>query len=152
MSTLADVVSNPWHLVTRFARSLSSAPPCVTDEVWVDEQLSSQERALWIRLGNQDRRHSITVARRFLDRRPDATSAEVAGALLHDIGKVESRLGTFERVAATLGGRRTDRWRAYHDHEPIGAVLLTEAGSDPVTVALVKGQGDAADDLDHADH
>lgn len=152
MSDLGDVMSNPWHLVTRFVRSLSSAPPPVVDEVWVDDRLDPAERALWTQLGNQDRRHSITVARRFLDRRPDATRAEVAGALLHDIGKIESHLGTFERVAATLAGPRTARWRAYHDHEPIGVELLRVAASDPVTIDLVGGGGAAAADLDAADH
>ncbi|NDC46896.1 MAG: hypothetical protein EBZ68_04880, partial [Actinobacteria bacterium] len=63
-------------------------------------------------------------------------------ALLHDIGKIEASLGTVARVAATLLGPRTGRFRAYHEHEARGAALLQAAGSDAVTVALVAGQGD----------
>ena len=83
--------------------------------------------------------------------RPDAARAEIAGALLHDVGKVEAGLGTFGRVAATVVGPRTARFRRYHDHEAIGARLAAAAGSDPVTVALIEGQGPAADALRAAD-
>ena len=99
-----------------------------------------------------DRRHSIEVARRFAERRPDATRAEMAGALLHDVGKVECGLGTFGRVAATVVGPRTAGGSAlYHDHEPIGADLAAAAGADPVTVALIERHGPAAPALHDAD-
>ena len=75
----------------------------------------------------------------------------MAGALLHDCGKVESGLGTFGRVLATVVGPRTDRFRAYHDHEAIGAALAAAAGADPVTTALIEGRGPAAADLLAAD-
>ena len=65
------------------------------------------EIELWRRLSNADRRHAILVARRFLDRRPAADRAEVAGSLLHDVGKIEAGLGTFGRVVATIVGPRT---------------------------------------------
>ena len=100
---------------------------------------------------NADRRHAVLVARRFLDRRPAADRPEVAGALLHDVGKVEAELGTFGRVVATIVGPRTERFRTYHDHEAIGARLAAETGSDPVTVALIEGRGRAAEDLRTAD-
>jgi hypothetical protein len=110
-----------WHLVARFVTSLPPTPPSVDDEVWVDEHLLPGERALWIRLSNQDRRHSAAVAKRFVARRPSATRAEIAGAILHDVGKIECGLGTFGRVVATLVGPRTRAFAAYHDHEAIGA-------------------------------
>ena len=59
--------------------------------------------------------------RRFLELRPAATRPQMAGALLHDVGKVQSGLGTWGRVAATIVGPRTRRFRQYHDHEQIGA-------------------------------
>ncbi len=98
---------------------------------------------MWVRLSNQDRRHSVGVARRFVAARPGATRAEVAGALLHDIGKVECGLGTFGRVAATVAGPRTDRFRLYHDHEEIGAELVERAGSEAATIELVDERGPA---------
>lgn len=131
------------HLAARFLTSLSPAPPSVDDEVWADRHLLPGERELWVQLSNQDRRHSTRVARRFAAARPDATRAEIAGALLHDIGKIDCELGTFGRVAATLAGPRGWRFRAYHEHEAIGARMVAAAGSDPATVELVSECGPA---------
>jgi putative nucleotidyltransferase with HDIG domain len=141
-----------WHLAARFFTSLSPAPPPVELEVWVDEHLLPGERALWVQLGNQDRRHSAYVARRFVEVRPDADRAEIAGAILHDVGKIECRLGTFGRVVATLVGPRGRRFRAYHDHEAIGAEMARRVGSDPATVTLISGHGPAFLALKASDH
>ena len=139
------------HLARRFATSLSRQPPSQDDEAWAEGWLLPSEVELWRRMPNADRRHAVVVARRFLDRRPAADRAEVAGALLHDVGKVEAALGTFGRVLATIVGPRTERFRTYHDHEAIGARLAAESGSDAVTVALIEGRGRAAGDLRMAD-
>jgi hypothetical protein len=117
----------------------------------VQQWLSTAEFELWAQMPVADRRHSIEVAGRFVAHRPGATTAEMAGALLHDAGKVEAGLGTFGRVAATIVGPRTRRFRLYHDHEAIGARLADAAGSDPATVALIEGHGPAAADLRAAD-
>lgn len=139
------------HLTRRFATSLSPLPPDATDAAWVAGWLRGTELELWSTMSNADRRHSIEVARRFARSRPDATAPEMAGALLHDVGKVEADLGTLARVAATIVGPRGRRFRLYHDHEAIGARLAEAAGADPVTVALIEGHGAAADDLRAAD-
>jgi len=148
--------SNPlvklWHLAARFVTSLPPTPPSVDDEVWVDDHLLAGERALWVQLSNQDRRHSAAVARRFVRARPDATRAEIAGAILHDVGKIECGLGTFGRVIATLVGPRTAAFRAYHDHEEIGAVMARAAGSSPATVDLIAQRGPAFATLNRSDH
>ncbi|MCU0261937.1 MAG: hypothetical protein MUE78_13040, partial [Ilumatobacteraceae bacterium] len=94
----------PLHLAARFVTSLSPRPPDVRDEIWAESQLTVGERALWRMMSNQDRRHSTAVARRFVTRRPHATRAEIAGALLHDVGKIRCGLGTFGRVVATVVG------------------------------------------------
>lgn len=141
-----------WHLAARFVTSLPPTPPAVDDENWVDDHLLPGERALWVRLSNQDRRHSAAVARRFVERRPDATRPEIAGAILHDVGKLECGLGTFGRVAATIVGPRTRSFRAYHDHEAIGAAMVRAAGSEPATVDLVAQRGPAFAALDASDH
>ena len=144
MSTIA-------HLARRFRGSLSRAEPASDDVAWAQAQLLPSETALWSRMAVQDRRHSIEVARRFVALRPKATPAEMAGALLHDVGKQVAGLGTFARVMATMVGPRTAQFRQYHDHEALGASMLAEAGSDPVTVELVQGRGSAAADLRAAD-
>ncbi len=141
-----------WHLVARFFTSLSPSPPPSADEEWVQEQLMPGERGLWVQMSNQDRRHSALVARRFAARRPGATRAELAGAMLHDVGKLECGLGTFGRVAGTIVGPYGRRFTAYHDHEAIGARMAADVGSDPATVELIAGEGSAFDDLDACDH
>jgi hypothetical protein len=139
------------HLTKRFLGSLSRRPPAPDDEQWAESFMARSEIALWRRMSNADRRHAITVARRFLTFRGDASRDEMVGALLHDIGKIDSALGTFGRVIATVAGPRTDRFRRYHDHEQIGAGWLEAAGSSPDTVALIRRQGPAAEALRHAD-
>jgi hypothetical protein len=143
-------MSNVVHLARRFAGSLSRREPGVADTAWVDSQLLDTESALWHRMSVADRRHSITVARRFVAS-GEWTRDEVAGSLLHDIGKLDSGLGSFGRVVATLAGPRTDRFRRYHDHERIGADMLTAAGSSDITIELVHGRGRAAAALREAD-
>ena len=139
------------HLAKRFVTSLSPAPPPAVDVAWAREHLLPDERLLWARMPAPDRRHSIEVAHRFVARRPAATRDEIAGALLHDAGKIEAGLGTFGRVVATVVGPRTTRFRRYHDHEALGARLAEAAGSDASTVALIEGRGPAAADLRAAD-
>lgn len=141
-----------WHLAARFVTSLPPTPPSVDDEVWVDTILLPGERSLWVQLSNQDRRHSAAVARRFVEQRPGATRAEIAGAVLHDVGKIECGLGTFGRVVATLVGPRTASFAAYHDHEAIGATMAQSAGSDDATVELIAQQGPAFEALRLSDH
>ena len=139
------------HLGRRFAGSLSRREPDVADTAWVDSQLLEAESQLWHRMSAADRRHSIAVARRFQALGPWSRD-ELAGALLHDVGKVDAGLGTMARVAATIVGPRTARFRRYHDHERIGAELLAVAGSSHVTIELVLGRGRAASALTDADN
>ncbi|WP_040492973.1 hypothetical protein [Ilumatobacter nonamiensis] len=152
MSSLVDVMTHPWHLVRRFFTSLPPTPPSGEDERWAEKHLLSSEQELFVQLSNRDRRHSIAVARRFDEARDGATRAEIAGALLHDIGKIECELGTFARVVATLVGPRTERFRAYHDHEMIGARLVNAVGSDPATVELVAEAGPVYPLLEECDY
>ncbi len=136
------------HLVRRFAGSLSRRAPSAVDAAWAESHLLGPEAELWRSMPAADRRHTVTVARRFVALRPAAARDEVAGALLHDVGKVASGLGTLGRVAATVAGPRTDRFRRYHDHEALGAALAAGAGSAPATVALIRG--DAAPEVQAA--
>jgi hypothetical protein len=139
-------------LARRFLGALSPRPPSPDDEAWAGDQLLAAERHLWRQMPNQDRRHAIAVTRRFVDRRPSATREEIAGALLHDVGKLQAGLGTMSRVVATVVGGRTRRFRLYHDHERLGAEMLAAAGSPAETVELVRGAGPAFDDLAEADN
>jgi hypothetical protein len=143
MSHPLNLFRHPHHLVARFFVSLSSSPPKPADEAWAESHLLPGEVGLWRRMNNIDRKHSTKVARRFVGARPDATRAEIAGALLHDVGKIECGLGTFGRVAASVLGRRGERFSRYHDHERIGSELAAAAGSDQATVDLIAERGPA---------
>jgi hypothetical protein len=122
------------HLARRFFGSLRRGAPAA--EQWAIDQLGAGERELWTRMSDPDRRHAVDVAQRVPER------LRVA-ALLHDVGKVESGLGTFARAGVTLLGLAgRDRWRGrvgqYLHHDVVGADLLRAAGSDPLTVAWAR--------------
>ncbi len=139
------------HLSRRFFGSLSRRAPLVADAAWALGYLLPGEAALWQQMTVQDRRHSIVVARRFLELVVGSTRAEMAGALLHDVGKTQSGLGTLGRVVATAIGPRSRRFRRYHDHEALGIEMLRRAGADAATLALIEGSGPAAQALRDAD-
>lgn len=139
------------HLARRFATSLSRREPSAADAAWALGMLLPGEAALWQRMSVQDRRHAITVARRFVALAPGCPRGEVAGALLHDIGKLASGLGTFGRVLATIVGPRTARLRRYREHEQLGEEMLRAAGSATETVDLVAGRGSSVSALRRAD-
>lgn len=143
------LLTEPVHLAKRMVWSLRAGPPSDADEAWARSRLLDGERGLWDRMNDLDRHHSIIVARRFLGARPGATRAEVAGALLHDVGKILCELGTFGRVVASVVGPITPTFRTYHDHERLGAELAADVGSDPVTVALIAEPSEALEQADY---
>jgi hypothetical protein len=125
------------HLAKRFVSSLSRSDVSAADLNLVKSTLSASEFELWKKYANADRRHSVEVAARFTELRPDASVHEIAGVLLHDIGKISSNLSTWQRVVATIVGPRTKRFALYHQHESIGVELLRQAGSHGDVIALV---------------
>lgn len=131
------------HLARRFFVSLRPGGPDAPAEAWARSFLSEGEQGLWRQMSGADRRHAVAVARRL---GPDAAVA-VPAALLHDVGKVDSRLGPWRRVAATvaalvLGRDRVARGRGrmarYLRHDSLGAALLEGAGSDVLTVTWAR--------------
>jgi hypothetical protein len=129
------------HLLRRFVGSFDRrrlAPSSVSS---VAEILTPQEFELWKAMRNEDQRHSLTVARRYRALRPNASRAELAGVLLHDVGKIPSHLGTFLRVVATVVGPLNRRFRQYLDHETIGAEMAHRIRCEQVTIDLIRGEG-----------
>jgi hypothetical protein len=128
------------HLARRFFGSLSPANPPLSDEAWAEASLLAGEVSLWRRMSGPDRRHAVGVARRVVGALGDAraTRPVIAAALLHDVGKIESGLGTFARVPATVLPVQTGRIGRYRRHDQLGAALLLAAGSDPLTIAWAR--------------
>lgn len=146
-------MSGPLHLARRFLGSLSPRPVDPDDERWVREHLSAGEVDLWDRMPRADRKHAAGVARDVDRRLAGAERAVLAAALLHDVGKIDSGLGTVGRAVATVVGAVVDRarleeWRRapglrgrigrYRHHDGIGAGLLEGAGSADTTVTWAR--------------
>ncbi len=147
---MSDIV----HLARRFFGSLRPGGPPAPDVAWVQVTLSTEQFVLWNRMSGPDRRHSAQVARDVHARLAErATPPVLAAALLHDVGKIDSRLRTYGRVVATLTTKIIGRdevlgWRRsrglhrrialYVDHPTIGGDLLQLANSDPLTVAWAR--------------
>ena len=142
------------HLTKRFFGSLWPAGPSSSNEEWVQSVLSDDELKLWRRMSSADRRHAVGVARE-VERQlgAEASKPVLAAALLHDVGKVSSGLGTYGRVIATLAGaaagkQMADVWTQgkgftrrvglYLRHPELGGDMLALAGSDPLTVAWAR--------------
>jgi len=142
------------HLTRRFFGSLRPGGPPPADEAWACSKLLPSEEALWRRMPAADRRHAVGVARE-VERAlgGEATRPVLAAALLHDVGKIESGLGVYGRVVATLcgmiAGRETAKdWARgrgftrkvglYLLHPDLGGDLLGMAGSDQLTEAWAR--------------
>ena len=130
-------MSHVAHLAKRFVSSFSRRDVSDAELKMVRSTLSAGECEMWIRFTKADRRHSVEVANRFVALRPGATRNEIAGVLLHDIGKIASNLSTFQRVVATIVGPRTKRFSLYHQHEEIGVDMLRQAGSHSEVIAII---------------
>ena len=144
---MVGFIAHQFHLVRRFVGSLSRSVPASNDFSWVNEKLLPGEFELWSRMESFDQRHSIQVARRFIDLYPSGSREHIAAALLHDIGKIEANLGVFGRVIATVIGPRGKKFRLYHDHELIGLQLCRSVGSTAETLRVLDwSQKDAQDD------
>ena len=96
------------HLAARFVGALSPAAPRPSDTAWVESVLTPATASHWVLQPNHDRRHTIRVAReveRQLAGTPYGDDPRwVTAALLHDIGKLDARLGVYGRVVATVSG------------------------------------------------
>lgn len=126
------------HLVRRFFQSLSPRYPESSETDSLRSLMTDSEYALWASMAAADQRHSLRVVERFRLQLNDASTAEIVGVALHDVGKVRSGLGTFGRVVATVIGPRTRRFATYHDHERIGLEMLRECGSTREVLAVLE--------------
>ena len=88
-----------------------------------------------------DLRHAHDCARYVAEREPDRRDL-IRAALLHDLGKRNSRLGPIGRSVATLlaflGIRGSPRHRSYNRHSDEGAEILAGAGAEDTVVTYTR--------------
>jgi hypothetical protein len=150
------------HLTRRFFGALRPGGPKAADTGWAETVLAPEELALWRQMPTHDRRHSITVARRVeraLDGTEHADRRWMAVALVHDVGKLDSRLGVMGRVGATIAGglaghdmaavwseKRgvTRRVGLYLRHPELGATRIRLAGGREEAARWAEAHHDAA--------
>jgi hypothetical protein len=135
------------HLTARFAGYLVARPLNDSELDEVAQVLGPELNSLFAMLQYQDQRHSYDVFVR-VGCEPHLAQA----ALLHDVGKAESRLGSVARACATvlraLRAPVPRRWEMYLDHGPIGARMLRQAGADDLAVSFTAGHpGDPPQDV-----
>lgn len=134
------------HLSGRFVRALSPRAPRADDVAWVETVLTPDGFVLFRRQPNHDQRHAIGVARDVQVRLADTTYADdprwLSAALLHDIGKLDSRLGVYGRVVATVSGavagrEHAEAWSASSGFTRRVGVYLrhAELGADRIRIA-----------------
>lgn len=132
-----------WHLATRLFGVVLSRPLGPGRQDDVARILTTAEAELFFRQQAMDQRHGYVVAQRVKASLPGNRDA-IAAALLHDVGKVTSKLGPVARSLATVFATVRipvgSRWRAYLDHGTIGAAELQAAGARPLAVAFAAGQ------------
>jgi len=148
----------PMHRVQRFARSVFSTAPSPEQIAWASSFLTEPEFRLFLRMPNVDQSHCVGVARSVaanldrvdLEESDPAAVWLMAAALLHDVGKSVSGLGTYGRVVATLSetlggsemgahwaerGGMTRKVGLYMQYPQLGSDLLALADSDPRVTA-----------------
>ena len=134
------------HLSSRFVRALSPRAPRADDVAWVATVLTTDGFAMFRRQPNHDQRHAIGVARDVQARLADTPYADdprwLSAALLHDIGKLDSHLGVYGRVVATVSGAVAGRDHAEAWSESkgftrrVGVYLRhAELGADRIRIA-----------------
>ncbi len=88
------------HLAGRFFVSVRSGGPSPDRLAWARTVLTEGEWALFSRLADFDQRHAAGVGALVAERTDDPLA--VRAALLHDVGKMDCRLGPVGRAVATL--------------------------------------------------
>jgi hypothetical protein len=155
-------MSRAGHLSKRFFVAVRPGGPRAADTAWVAEVLEPGELALWSKMPNHDRRHSVAVARRveiqLVGTEFEGDARWPAAALLHDVGKLDSHLTVVGRVMATMAGGAaghdwadawttkrgvTRRFGLYLKHPQLGSDRILMANGRPEVARWAAAHHDA---------
>ncbi len=129
------------HLARRFFGSWRARRPDAESQRLVAVVLSPREADVFWAQPVPDLDHAVRSAAAVLDSNPGRIEWARA-ALLHDVGKRHSGLGTVGRsLAAALSLIRIPvrgRFRRYLDHAELGAKELEQLGCDEFVVAFAR--------------
>ena len=129
------------HLARRFFGSWRARRPDAESQRLVAALLSPREADVFWAQPVPDLDHAVRSAAAVLHTRPDRTDWARA-ALLHDVGKRHSGLGTMGRsIAAALSLIKIPvrgRFRRYLDHAELGAIELEQLGCDEFVVSFAR--------------
>jgi putative nucleotidyltransferase with HDIG domain len=135
------------HLARRLRGAVGARWPSAADQRWVAEQLDAAGSARFFAQDRLDQAHATAVARRVAAAAPQRHDL-IRAALLHDIGKADSRLRVPGRIAASLCAMFrlpvTRRMRRYLDHGAIGAEALERSDADPMAVLFARHHHESA--------
>jgi putative nucleotidyltransferase with HDIG domain len=144
----------------QFWQALWARP--ISEEAWqeITELLTEAEQRLFLRLPVSARQHSYRVMKTLQaagHERPEL----LAAALLHDVGKARYPVAFWDRPLVVLGPRllprQTVRWAAGQPkgwsrpfvvkahHSEWGAVMAAAAGSNDMTVQLIRRHHETLD-------
>lgn len=90
-----------WLRLKRLYKAFSPAQ-ARPDDTWALAELSIEEALLYKSMDVRDREHAVRVAKKLLERYPDAPSFAVRAALLHDSGKALRPYRPIERILSGL--------------------------------------------------
>ena len=122
--------------------------------------LTPEEYELYREMDVRDRHHARLVARAVQERAPEASSALLRAALLHDVGKSAAPYRAWERIfvhlyappvpaAPPLTGLR-GMWQRHRHHALYGAEMIRRAGGDERVAELVERHHQPGGDLEAA--
>jgi len=86
-----------WLRLVRLYKAFSPAR-AQPDDAWALAELGIEEAPLYKAMDVRDREHAVRVAKKLLERYPDAPSFAVRAALLHDSGKALRPYRPLERI------------------------------------------------------
>lgn len=120
------------------------------DNTLVDKYLNSKEKELFAKLPLHEKRHAVDTASTIIkyDVKNDKHLL-IKSALLHDIGKVERRVGILKKSILVLMDKlmpelsktlsfRYSMFNTYYNHPEIGAELLRRLNTEEKVILLVR--------------